>query len=138
MDTSETYIKMRLKAIPDLGMGQIPKVTLGFPINWADIANGVWVDKRGNFYHSTETDAVQIERQDQLQEMLSSEPHELTRLIADMEEFGGYPFGLFHGGSLTSMEQLWLSFVMHERCGKEWNGEDWAPSETISAVKKGV
>lgn len=24
-----------------------------------------------------------------------------------------------------SMEQLWLAFVMHEKYGKNWNGEDW-------------
>ena len=33
MDTSETYIKMRLAAIPDLGMGIPPP----------DRAEGVWV-----------------------------------------------------------------------------------------------
>jgi len=25
----------------------------------------------------------------------------------------------------TSMEQLWLAFVMKEKYGKTWNGEDW-------------
>lgn len=25
----------------------------------------------------------------------------------------------------TSMEQLWLAYVMHEKYGKKWNGGDW-------------
>ena len=25
----------------------------------------------------------------------------------------------------TSMEQLWLAFVMHEKFGKSWNGDKW-------------
>ena len=27
---------------------------------------------------------------------------------------------------LQSMEQLWLAFVMHEKYGKKWDGEDWS------------
>jgi len=28
-----------------------------------------------------------------------------------------------------SMEQLWLAFVIHEKYGKKWDGNDWITSD---------
>ncbi len=61
MDNTETYIKMRLAAIPDLGMG----TPMGFSINWQSEA--ILIDEKGDWYYSTKEEATQLERQDQLQ-----------------------------------------------------------------------
>ncbi|KKL69477.1 hypothetical protein LCGC14_2114590 [marine sediment metagenome] len=65
MDTSETYIKMRLAAILDLGIGKQPYELCLTPPD-------AWVDAKGDFYTHTykEPYYCQLERQDQLQEMV--------------------------------------------------------------------
>ena len=61
--------------------------------------------------------------QDQLQEMMENEigrigmPFFWLTMLRDFCEEIGYPF--------TSMEQLWLAFVMKELYQKKWTGEDW-------------
>ena len=82
MDTSEQYIKMRLAAIPDLGVGKQPEeLRLVSPSDW--------IDTRGNFYTHTDEEPhyCQLERQDQLQEMVSDRPHHPSDLA--------YTFGFF-------------------------------------------
>ena len=129
MDTSETYIKMRMAAIPDLKMGEPPCVTIGFPIHYMDVQNNVWVDKRGNWYHSTENDAVQLECQDQLQAMLGDFStclcviywwQEGGKILSDSDDYFGYDHSSF-----TSMEQLLLACVMWRKYSKIWNGTEW-------------
>ena len=126
MDTSETYIKMRIKAIPDLGMGVPPKV---IPYNF--LTDTVYVDSIGNFYCSYQQgkdDAVigcQLERQDQLQEMLGDYYHCVAQIYWWKEttrigDYYGYDYDTF-----SSMEQLWLAFVMKEKYNKVWNGDEW-------------
>ena len=130
MDTSKTYIKMRLAAIPDLGRGKPPRLALsndGFA--WVDYA--VFIDRLGNFYYSRvnleplgeELKACQLERQDQLQEMVSGgdKPFDIGLLF-------GRAFRFLMDGNceyITSMEQLWLAFVMKEKYNKVWDGEKW-------------
>jgi len=125
MDTSETYIKMRLAAIPYLGRGVNSPRSVGHELNWlTDSHEGVFIDTNGNFFVATKEGAVQLERQDQLQGMLGwhrnplgyIEP--LYRYITMGEELGEQMLG-------ESMEQLWLSFYMHEKHGKKWDGERW-------------
>ena len=116
MDTTETYIKMRLAAIPDLGMGNPPSV------HNHHIGKDVWVAQNGDFYYFTEDTACQLERQDQLQEMVIHFGHGHSN--------GGILVGLSmfsqeYGYNETSMEQLWLAFVMKEKFNKTWNGENW-------------
>lgn len=71
--------------------------------------------------------AIWLPRQDQLQEMLN---YGMTELVCGLFIFykdnntfeinlDGYP------RSFTSMEQLWLAFVMKERFNKTWDGEKW-------------
>ena len=68
---------------------------------------------------------VVFKTQDQLQEMVGG--------FGGFEEFYNefcFPYeGEFgipqYMGSCTSMEQLWLAFVMKEKYQKVWDGNDW-------------
>jgi len=119
IDTSETYIKMRLAAIPDLGMG----IPMGYSINWW--SEYILVDEKGDWYYSTKDEAVQLERQDQLQEMVfdieNGPDTERAQQITNFYHFCMNKYRLL----FTSMEQLWLAFVMKEKYGKIWSGTEW-------------
>jgi len=126
MDTTETYIKMRVKAIPDLGWG-IPS---HMPVAFVTDNDNVYVDVKGDWYcnyHQGKDDAVigcQLERQDQLQEMVDNNTTPAKNLA---KEFGDWCFALplTIPNAFASMEQLWLAFVMKEKYNKIWDGEDW-------------
>jgi len=144
MDTSETYIKMRLAAIPDLGMGTPPNLPLGNDgPAWVDYC--VFIDRHGNYYYSrinmqpigeVVLSTTMLERQDQLQEMLYTpqpQGYGYDKLISlKMFEWAteynehyqcrGYKE---YPNSLKSMEQLWLAFLFAEKYGKYWDGSDW-------------
>ena len=68
---------------------------------------------------------VWLPRQDQLQEMC--QPIAIDELIRRF--FERYHRWFMSQDAPTachvSMEQLWLAFVMKEKFGKVWNGEDW-------------
>jgi hypothetical protein len=79
--------------------------------------------------------SVWLPRQDELQgmvggpyqhdipEMQSIGRHaQLIQLIRDIDLFSQQ----INLKSITSMEQLWLAFIMKAKYGKVWNGEDWA------------
>ena len=141
MDTSGTHIKMRLRAIPDLGMG-IPPAAFG---SW--IADYVFVDIKGDFYYSTEREVCQLERQDQLQEMVSkyikkelgedrieemwgTENSEIKQAFLDFAHWLGIqyhdePFTCVPTNCFETGDQLWLAFVMKELYNKSWNEKDW-------------
>ena len=135
MDTSETYIKMRIAALPDLGMGD-SEFSLTCPYF---VTEHVWVAPNGNYYCSQnvggKVDVVigcQLERQDQLQEMVpthigSTQPN--FKMISELNHFFDYWDTNGIPNYLTTWEQLWLAFVMSERYQKIWNGEDWKPVE---------
>lgn len=75
---------------------------------------------------------IWLPRQDQLQEIL----------MRDMPPYAGDAFGAWVAWSMpnldiayknrlvaiTTMEQLWLTHVMKEKYGKNWNGTDWVKS----------
>jgi hypothetical protein len=147
MDTSETYIKMRLAAIPDLGMGAPPNLPLGDDgPAWVDYC--VFIDRHGNYYYSRINmrpigegvlSTTMLERQDQLQEMLEDcsnlpySSHNFGLVLRFMCFLTGEDDVCTHEGvsegrytyQFTSMEQLWLAFVMNQKFGKVWNGEKW-------------
>ncbi len=80
---------------------------------WSHTPN--WHPARGQF--------IWLPRQDQLQAMIPEDINHPHLLVLRFKEAicGGpcsYP-------GLNSMEQLWLAFVMKEKYGKVWNGEDW-------------
>lgn len=71
--------------------------------------------------------------QDQLQEMVDRPLWQLNfgfiDWLCDTDE--GYDEGYIqhHHLSFTSMEQLWLAFVMKEKYNKVWNGAKWIKEE---------
>jgi hypothetical protein len=67
-----------------------------------------------------------VPRQDQLQDMLGPYPGNYVlfkRWTEELEFENGNPISKLQ--TFTSMEQLWLAFVMKDKYNKEWNGEDW-------------
>jgi len=148
MDTTEQYIRMRLAAIPDLGRGIPPTGAL-----WHKESGEPLIDMHGNWFAWDDGGYCQLERQDQLQEMVFEKKQStllppLRKLLLCFDEFvhpnnyclhGEHEPGFFGQGAcgicldeiakqekqFTSMEQLWLAFVMKEKYGKVWNGEDW-------------
>jgi hypothetical protein len=133
MDTSETYIKMRIKAIPDLGMGKPPEpfdedIIIGKDtFNWQ--TDRVFIDAKGDFYYSDEEVACQLERQDQLQEMIRRTDIYARPLVAIFAKWVHEELEYILLRHLISMEQLWLAFVYHEKYHKAWNGETWVKKE---------
>lgn len=142
MDTSETYIKMRLAAKKELLDGIPPDISI--PVNserglyvetqkW--VSDNVFVDIKGDFYYSTDTGHCQLERQDQLQEIVRQPS--LPWMLRNASDFV-FDHDMRFGPLLTftSMEQLWLAFVMKEKYNKVWNGEGWV--EGIASASTGL
>lgn len=140
MDTSEQYIRMRLTAIPDMGMGEPPKLTIGAEPEW--LALNVYVDEMGNFYYSTEDESCQLERQDQLQEMLGDDcdcwdlayttPNSDAPVFECRRSYGD-------GGWLEgeTAEQALLRLVMLYCHNKVWNGDEWVSAEGVAKRQDG-
>jgi len=75
---------------------------------------------------------VWLPRQDQLQNMMRTK-YDLPNICVEFYCFisGRVPltneiFANPIWETFTSMEQLWLAFVMQEKYGKVWGGESWA------------
>ncbi len=126
MDTTETYIKMRLAAIPDLGMGHPPSVHSHQCQPY--LTDNIWVAENGDFYYFTKSLTCQLERQDQLQEMVD------IKLSSIIDQFHEFTFSVYGHIVYTetqrilrfaSLEQLWLAFCMSEKYGKLWRGTEW-------------
>jgi len=117
MDTSETYIKMRLAAIPDLGTGITHlEGALYKP------TNDVYIDCKGDFYAEIDEEPYfcQLERQDQLQELHGFDGNYPLLTLTPFLEFVKEERKYF-----ASMNQLWLAFVMKENHNKIWDGKAW-------------
>jgi len=68
---------------------------------------------------------VWLPRQDQLQEMRSWDKRMTIReTLETFSVFIGFERAEYYD-KFTSMEQLWLAFVMKEKYNKQWNGKDW-------------
>ncbi len=114
MDTSETNIKKCEKA------EEIQKLRP----SGADEHDYFWCPVHG--FGCDLDKAIWLPRQDQLQEMVNSDgvnkynpPAMLDRLLEFAREYDvGFTVG-------SSMEQLWLAFVMREKYNKTWSGEEW-------------
>jgi len=150
MDFSEKYIKMCQKA-EEIQKEWKPKV--------GDWVIDVWNEKRPlvicvvrdnpdyfylsdqfasdkvNIYQNHISKLYWLPRQDQLQEMLKSYFADIFSIIVN--------FGLWCDGTyslnisknyikqFTTMEELWLTFLMYEKYRKIWNGkkEKWIKKE---------
>jgi len=126
MDTSETYIKMCEKATEI----QTSQQDMGFIHGdyYYEPASRNWdiiYDSHKSYVYGIPL-CIWLPRQDQLQEMLSL--HNLWAKTLAFEFFlrkeGSYDIKSY-AFQFTSMEQLWLAFVMKEKYNKVWNGEDW-------------
>ena len=121
MDETSTYKKMCMKAneINQLKPSDYPESMKPITTYFYD---DVWYHPKGNH------PAIKLFRQDQLQEMVwlnTAGTYNLlpTKLFAfsDYWEENGIP------NRFTSMEQLWLAFIMAEKYNKVWDNvkEDW-------------
>lgn len=130
MDTSEQYIKMCEKA------EEIQARVLLLGICEPEYLHtcGADVSSEGDWFHQH----IWLPRQDQLQEMVNELPewqkHIINRLYAFADFVHKEPYLPKHFKDIekdeachffTSMEQLWLAFVMKEKYNKIWYGEDW-------------
>ena len=67
---------------------------------------------------------IWLPRQDQLQEMVKTD--EVTPELAVCDHLFHFVFWVKECSyPFTSMEQLWLAFVMKEKYNKAWDGENW-------------
>ena len=122
MDIPEIYIKMAEKA------EEIQKFRLFGQNKQGDY---FWLPKFPHLMITSDMDtrkipdgAVWLPLQHQLQAMVTGE---FTTLASLVRKFHDWYFKFYAEQNVlfTSMEQLWLSFVMKERYSKVWNGTEW-------------
>lgn len=134
MDTSETYIKVCQKAgeiqgqcKPAIGEWFCWKPTGQVDIIRTDVFADIAQNNIGGSF-------IWLPRQDQLQEMLGNYDDVLGYWQKITWHWWHDEDGEFHNsnidikkylGKFTSMEQLWLAFVMSEKYNKVWDSEDW-------------
>jgi len=124
MDTSETYIKMRMAAQEDIPLRHFKGAASIFIVD-----NGVMLASDGYYYlyyDSTNEEAYgDLPTQDQLQEMVMN--FEIYPPFLQLQRWHDWAFeySLKYWYKFTSMEQLWLAFVMKEKHNKVWNSEEW-------------
>ncbi len=136
MDTSETCIKMcdceEIQSIQHEGdwLGNIYFGNLDIePI-------GQKPHLFSNNFSGVTSSTIWLPRQDQLQGMVIvkvmadyaetdiSPEHRLVTVFASFVDAVRFPYKIPQN-DLTSMEQLWLAFVMSELYHKTWDGEKW-------------
>ncbi len=141
MDTSETYIQMCEKA------SEIQDNLVMFDPDKDGIDNleacsghhEVIIDTDIFFQHFivNKESPIFLPRQDQLQGMYSQKVYDLIYTFGSEFIEDGYstPDWAKDGNfeiKYTSMEQIWLAFVMHDKYSKIWDGTDW-----VKEVKDG-
>lgn len=128
MDTSEIYVKMNEKAV------EIQKIA-------PDMLGHQWRKDNihilnGNYYWMEISlkgisERIWLPRQDQLQEMVLKIGNHPWSLFWDIEDWlskiagDSYEYINVNKIPFTSMEQLWLAFVMSELYLRRWDGNDW-------------
>lgn len=139
MDTSQEYILMCDKAT-EIQRVWKPKDGDCFFVKYGTFSNGhepcngeeifgigdvVWagasVAPRGA--DTNDGQYVWLPRQDQLNCMFSK-----WGVFATLDQFNSWwrREAINKTKSLTTIDQLWLAFVMHVKFSKAWNGKDWA------------
>ncbi len=138
MDTTETYIKMCEKAVEIQAMRRGGMLAVGQTGDWWAIPKiqGYEILCLGSVYNKLlfrYDSYLWLPRQDELQAMMT----EYNGPLKLLDNFNEFVFGPEIAGErmrnqwedyvsqFASMEQLWLAFVMRERCHKTWNGENW-------------
>lgn len=126
MDTSSEYIEMCRKATeiqelwkPKKGDWFLPGENMNIRLcirdgGLLDQLNSLWMKK----------DSTWLLRQDQLQGMIkkSNKP-----VIIQLHFFKTWVYGQHEDyiQILSTWEQLWFAFVMHEKYNKKWDGKKW-------------
>ena len=132
MDTSETYIKMC--DCPEI-QEQRPRGNLYFEGDYAARRDhaGEWYitlcvpnykGKKRSIYFKAD-DSIWLPMQDQLQGMVYEGDigNLCDRFQIYLNEHWHIKSGIWW--DKTSMEQLWLAFVMREKFNLTWNGDKW-------------
>ena len=138
MDTTETYIKMRLMSKEllnhELESGDwVYYEGESFPIvdggcvwgrdQWISGYQQGWECEDHVDSIMGDDDFIWLPSQGQLQDMVCNDMG-LQTICSLTEEFSKSEFA--HGITISgSMEQLWLAFVMKEKFNKVWDGEKW-------------
>ena len=120
MDFSQEYILMcgKTKEIQDMWGARSGDFCFNIDKDIIDVCG---VDEYDDLQIRGE---IWLPRQDQLQEMINTDDAlwRTGRLARMFYEF------IQNWGVITyipSMEQSWLAFIMSEKYGKDWDGNDW-------------
>jgi len=144
VDTSETYIKMCEKArrIQDYWLTEECSEAES-----SEYGGLFWNKQTREVFITTEWDewehSIWLPRQDQLQEMVAIPKTASLPTVTQLILF--YRFweredgaqGLPYFAYFTSMEQLWLAFVMKEKYNKIWNGDEWIDKRITKQDSRG-
>ena len=130
MDTSETFIKMC--DCEEVQKGQYKYVPTYNPSVFVHPSKHHITNS--SHFEGTEipNGYIWLPYQHQLQEMVGDYA-KVEGIMSDygylMNEYWEY-LGVdeTYWEDFTSMEQLWLAFVMKEKWNKVWNGEEWIPN----------
>ena len=124
MDTSKEYIKMCEKAVEV----QKWRCEVYSKLYCGDFYKGIGGKVRVCVEASKYlVKGVWLPRQDQLQNMLDCRDYVFQRWIERLlVKFNNFAISITTYEPIpSSMEQLWLVFVMKEKYSKTWNGEGW-------------
>jgi len=132
MDVSPEYIKQCEKANKIQQLAEASN-----RVHWGyHFAGEVMLVEGGRYYWRN----VWLPTQGELQKMLLNDERDFVDLLSDFhwhwtayKTDEKYPWREYIEGrdeekirkDFTSMEQLWLAFVMKTNWNKEWNGNDW-------------
>jgi hypothetical protein len=128
MDTSEQYVNMCEKASKDLHDPPVGLVNNDLQVVnrqtlWArryriSDVYFTWMESR------TFDDQIPLYAQDQLQRIYKRD-NNILDLMETQAEFDNFCTSWDLTTMLDSFEQIWLAFVMKERFGKTWDGNEW-------------
>lgn len=128
MDNTETYIKMSRQAIPIQEKAEFAggDFVYGFFDGAMDVIPLTCADKNLDIFDRT-YDLIWLPRQDQLQILVySKEQLEFpSAMLLDQQQGIAAFIRKETMRYFSSMEQLWLAFVMKEKYDKVWNGKGW-------------
>ncbi len=138
MDKSEDYIQMCDKATEiqeqwtpthgDFFVGEQGKIYpwIAHVHDSSEIIKGVRVRFENGMPKVTKY--IWLPRLDQLMEMAQDSDRRFENTTQIFFDWVKMPYKLMFGSPqklFRSLEQLWLSFIMHKNFGKQWDGRDW-------------
>ena len=121
MDTSKEYIEMCRKAVEVQELWS----PISGDVSYLMDIDCVSIWSYGLYKTDISCAEIWLPRQDQLQDMVGEDTDYHTLMKFDTWVF---TLARIYDDIIIekfSMEQLWLAFVMHEKYGKKWDGEDW-------------